>query len=107
MSSDITRLNLSEEEVAQSCKDRLQTYAHPPNESQSIQFKTVYRQAGLNDSKLGDLVGISRSTMSRYRRGIWIPGKDMKIRIAVELSKATGSYIDTLTLWNGGAEDGT
>lgn len=77
----------------------LSDYWHPYNPVRNNKFLVLYGLANLNDTKLGRKAETSRSTMNRYRRGIWIPTLDLQIKICKILSELIGKQIDTQVIW--------
>ena len=75
----------------------LSKYFHAPDIALTQRYNLIYQLHGLNDTKVAALIGVDNSTMSRYRRGIWNPDVDMKIKIARVLKIDTAIlYGDTL-----------
>ena len=85
--------------VVKSCKDSLKSYFHTPDIAQSLKFNTIYKIFDLSDSKVAYGVGIDRSSMNRYRRGIWIPPTELKLKISQAISKLANYQIDSCILW--------
>lgn len=102
-SSSVTNCNsepfFSDSKGVSGCKPDLSKYFHPSDRELMDRFKAIYKIFGLNDQKLSDSVGIHKSTMSRYRRGVFIPTIQMKIEIAKALSKIAGYHIDSSLIW--------
>ncbi len=85
--------------IVKSCKPDLSKYFHSEDIELNNKFRFIYKLFGLNDEKLAVVVGIDKSTMSRYRRGIFVPTSNMKIIIAQSLSKIAGYQIDSSIIW--------
>ncbi len=81
------------------CKTDLAKYFHPPNSELTKRFSIIYRIFGLNDDSIARKIGIDRTTMNRYRRGIFIPTTGMKILIAQKMSELANYQIDSAVLW--------
>ncbi len=83
------------------CKPDLSQYFHPQNISLTIKFNTIYKLFKLNDGLVAREIGNDRTTMNRYRRGIFIPTDKMKLLIAQAISKLADYQIDSAVLWGG------
>ena len=82
-----------------SCKVDLSRYFHPQDLVLAKRFEFVYKIFSIRDEEVANEVGIDKSTMSRYRRGIFIPTSDMKIRIAKAISKLAEYPVDSAVIW--------
>lgn len=81
------------------CKNPLEKYFHPPDFKLAQKFAVLYKLGDVTDSKLAELIGVDRTSMNRYRRGIWKPDNDLKIKICQKLSELLGKQVDSLMLW--------
>lgn len=81
------------------CESRLDKGFHPYNSKLNQTFLILYRLADLNDSSFASLIGVDRTTANRYRRGVWIPNYETKLKIARKLSLAIGQHVDTAGIW--------
>ena len=85
--------------VVKSCKVDLSRYFHPPNQELSKKFLLFYQILNLNYTSFSKMISVDRTTMNRYRRGIWIPSQNMKIKISQMLSKEIGKIIYPEMIW--------
>ena len=81
------------------CKNDLKKYFHTPDYSLNQKFLIIYKIFNLSDSKVAEKIGIDKSSMNRYRRGVWIPSTDLKIKIAQILTEFAGRLIDSSIIW--------
>ncbi len=81
------------------CKSDVSRYFHPQNNTLTERFNFIYKIFSLNDPKISREIGIHKSTMSRYRRGIFIPTTVMKILIAKAISKLAEYPVDSAIIW--------
>ncbi len=81
------------------CKIDLSRYFHPENKDQSKKFLLLYQLADYSDRDLGKDITVDKSTMNRYRRGVWIPSDEVKIKICKFLTERIGKYICVEMLW--------
>lgn len=87
------------EEGVSKCNDKLLKYFHPENSSLIERFRHIYKIFNLTDDKIARKVGIDRTTMNRYRRGVFIPVTQMKILIAKAISELANYPIDSANIW--------
>ena len=80
-------------------KTNLSRYFHPYNSERNQRFLFIYKLFSITDTSLGREVGVSRSTMNRYRRGIFEPCNQMKLIIAKAVSKMGNYPVDTCILF--------
>ena len=85
--------------VVEECKSHLSGYFHSESKVLKNRFDTIYKIFGLNDNMVSSKVGVDRSTMNRYRRGIWIPNTKMKILISQKISELSDYQIDSSVIW--------
>ena len=90
---------LKDNEGVTNCKTDLSRYFHPTDEQLKHRFKVLYELFKLNDDKLARKIGIDKSTMSRYRRGIFVPTRLMKLKIAQALTEVAGYPVDSAVVW--------
>ncbi len=81
------------------CKKVLADYFHPNNTDLEKRFKFIYKLFGLTDDGIARVVGIDRTTMNRYRRGIFWPSSEMKLLIAKAISKLAEYPVDSSIIW--------
>jgi len=81
------------------CNSDLSRYFNPESSVLKSRFDIIYKIFGLNDDKLSSKIGIDRSTMNRYRRGIWIPNLQMKLIISQKISELSDYPIDSSIIW--------
>lgn len=81
------------------CKTNLSQYFHPENSTLKKRFETIYKIFKLNDDKIASAVGIDRTTMNRYRRGIFIPTGKIKLLIAQKISELASYHVDSSVIW--------
>jgi len=81
------------------CKLDLSRYFHPLDLELNKRFETLYGLFGLNDEMIASKVGIDRTTMNRYRRGIFRPSKEMKFLIAQKITDLAKYPVDSAVIW--------
>ncbi len=81
------------------CKQDLKKYFHPQNTTLSKRFEIIYKIFGLNDEMIARELGIDRTTMNRYRRGVFIPVTNMKRLISQAITKLCNYPVDSSVLW--------
>jgi len=81
------------------CRRDLKSYFHNVDSDLSNRFKVIYELFGLTDGKISREVGIDKSTMNRYRRGVFIPTNQMKLLIAQAISKLSNYQTDSAVIW--------
>lgn len=86
-------------EVVGDCIKDVRKYFHPEDKVLMKRFNWIYNFFNLNDEKVSREIGIHKSTMSRYRRGIFVPSTQMKILIAKAISKLINYSLDTSQIW--------
>lgn len=84
---------------AEKCEHPLRAGDHPEDPVLNKIIKLLYQMADYSDDSLGRDIGVERTTMNRYRRGVWIPGEDLKIKICKRLTEKTGKYIAIQMIW--------
>lgn len=99
MDNELNRQNNVAERGVEKCKSDLSKYFHPPKRDREQRFNFIYRLFGLNDDKIARAIGIDRTTMNRYRRGIFEPTSKMKLLIAQKISKLAEYQIDSAVLF--------
>lgn len=77
----------------------LSKYFHKPDEKLNERFLFLYKLFGITDDSLATEIGIDRTTMGRYRRGIFLPSSKMKLLIAQKISKLSNYLIDSSIIW--------
>jgi len=87
--------NNSDNVGVKKCKPDLTRYFFPLNQDREKRFDFIYKLFGLNDDLVADKIGIHRTTMNRYRRGIFEPSSKMKLLIAQKISKLANYQIDS------------
>ena len=88
-----------ENSSARKCKVDLSKYFHSEDSELSKRFEIIYKIFNLNDDLIAAKLGLSRTTMNRYRRGVWIPIIDLKIKIAQIISELSNYQIDSAVIW--------
>ena len=86
-------------EGVKKCNNKLSKYFHPKDTTLEYRFEFLYKVFDLSDNKIATEVGIDRTTMNRYRRGIFIPTTDMKMLIAKAISKLANYSVDSAVIW--------
>ena len=86
-------------EGVEKCKIDLSQYFHPENQELSKKFLLLYQLADYTDNSLGSDINVDRTTMNRYRRGVFIPTDEMKIKICKKLTEKIGKYIAIEMIW--------
>jgi len=81
------------------CRDDLKQYFHTKNLILIKRFEIIYKIFNLNDYLVASEVRIDRTTMNRYRRGVFIPTTEMKMRIAQAIAKLGGHPVDSSVIW--------
>ena len=77
----------------------LRNYFHPIDLELTKRFNFIYRLFDISDIILANEVKVTRQTMNRYKRGVWIPDLDMKIKIVKSISKLADIPLDTSIVW--------
>jgi DNA-binding XRE family transcriptional regulator len=88
-----------ENEGVKVCSPDVSKYFHPVNHKLEQRFKILYRLFPITDDTIASKVGITRTTMNRYRRGVWIPLDSLKIRIAQAISELSKYQVDSAVIW--------
>ncbi len=80
-------------------KKDLSRYFHSPDLTLAQKFNFIYKLFRLTDTDVAHEIGIDRSTMGRYRRGVFQPAPEIKLKIAQAISKLAGYQVDSCVLF--------
>ncbi len=98
MNTNVDLKNVSEG-VVEKCKKQSYDHFHPVNVDRKHRFDFIYSLFCLNDNKVARAIGIDRSTMNRYRRGVFEPSPQMKLIIAQKISLLGNYPVDSAVLF--------
>lgn len=84
---------------AGACLHPLRSRDHPANPELDKTFKLLYQLSGFTDDTLARSIDVERTTMNRYRRGVWIPSNNQKINICKILTEKIGKYVAVEMIW--------
>lgn len=94
-----TELKKYAQASVEECKIDVSKYFRTKDYALEKRFEVIYNIFGLSDKSVAKKAGVDRTTMNRYRRGVWIPTLEMKRLIAKAISELAQYPVDSSVLW--------